>query len=134
MRYVHVLYCWLLLSLCGQGLSLGHFPYIFSWFRGHFCDPSDTADRECTVPFSDNATETQWCVENYNSTDCSSIRNSAQSVGRPLQGNMVLLLDDSLAKLSRSFSQEMETWILGFYYINASVGLLLICLVRRFFE
>jgi len=74
-----------------------------SWFRRRFCVPAESADFECTVPRADNATETEWCLRNFNSTNCSSIRNSAQS--------------------------EMERSTLIFYYLNASIGLALICLL-----
>jgi hypothetical protein len=104
-----------------------------SWFREKFCDPSSTADFQCTVPFSDNATETKWCLDNFNATDCTSIRNSAQNV-RHLQLQAVNMKSVVLQQVSLTIFvffcfKDMGKWILGFYYVNASIGLTLICLV-----
>lgn len=58
-----------------------------SWFRGHFCEEG-TEFTKCLVPIQggpDYDTETEWCLANYNATNCSSIRNEAQkSMGRNL--------------------------------------------------
>lgn len=46
-----------------------------AWFREVFCEDG-TADTLCAVPISDN--ETGWCLENYNSTNCTEIRDDAE--------------------------------------------------------
>ncbi|KAL7572836.1 hypothetical protein ACA910_014690 [Epithemia clementina (nom. ined.)] len=71
------------------------------WFREQFCVPSSTSNTLCAVPLSVNATE--WCLVEYNSTSCASIREKAQ--------------------------KNTERWLLSFYYLNASFGLALICLL-----
>jgi hypothetical protein len=46
-----------------------------AWFRRQYCKPN-TYNTLCTVPISGN--ETEWCLVNYNATNCAEIRNSAQ--------------------------------------------------------
>jgi len=75
-----------------------------AWYRESFCMPATTANTLCTVPIGANRTEeNRWCLANYNSTECSSIRNDAQS--------------------------STEQWLYVYYYANASWGLVLICLL-----
>lgn len=73
-----------------------------AWFRRVFCEPVETFDNRCAIPIVDN--ETQYCLDLYNETDCSTIRNAAQSRG--------------------------EKFMLSYYYVNAAWGLVLVCLVR----
>ncbi|GKY94251.1 hypothetical protein MPSEU_000390900 [Mayamaea pseudoterrestris] len=47
-----------------------------AWFRKRHCQPTAYYNTLCTVPMVDN--ETEWCIDNYNSTDCSMVRDSAQ--------------------------------------------------------
>lgn len=52
-----------------------------SWFREFFC-PDGTTFSKCLVPIlggPDYDSENQWCLANYNATDCAIIRNDAQS-------------------------------------------------------
>ena len=52
-----------------------------SWFRGYFCQDG-TAKSECLVPIDggeDYESEAEWCIDNYNSTRCSIIRDDAQN-------------------------------------------------------
>lgn len=88
------------LAVC-DGTDVGLSLVMFSWFRGQFCEPSSTADFECTVPFSDNVTETEWCLDNFNATNCASIRNSAQNVRHFL---MMSLLDKKVWYSGRAIS------------------------------
>jgi hypothetical protein len=51
-----------------------------AWFREVYCAPG-TAGSKCMVPIlHDNSTYTEldWCIENYNATDCTNIRKAAQ--------------------------------------------------------
>lgn len=64
--------------------------------RKRFCEPQETYNTLCAAPVVDNVTD--WCLEHYNSTECASIRNSAQS--------------------------DAETFMLTYYYCNAAWGLL----------
>jgi hypothetical protein len=51
-----------------------------AWFRYWSCKPRSTYNTLCTVPLYENATiEAAWCQINYNSTDCTAIRDSAQA-------------------------------------------------------
>ena len=47
-----------------------------AWIRRRNCHPSSVYNTLCTVPDVQN--ETQWCIDNYNSTECTSIRTSAE--------------------------------------------------------
>lgn len=48
-------------------------------FRHYFCVPQEYANTLCVVPvYSSEAGEVEWCLTNYNATDCASIRNNAQ--------------------------------------------------------
>ncbi len=52
-----------------------------SWFRGFFC-PDGTEFNKCLVPILGGAnfdSENMWCLAKYNSTDCTQIRDYAQS-------------------------------------------------------
>jgi hypothetical protein len=58
----------------------------FAQVRKLFCNPVSTADNKCKAPitkeeaiFTDNEyyNTTNWCIENFNATDCEHIRNSA---------------------------------------------------------
>lgn len=52
-----------------------------SYFRNVFCEDG-TADAECTVPIQGGASynsEDAWCLEKYGSTECTEIRNEAQT-------------------------------------------------------
>lgn len=46
----------------------------FSGLREIFCDPPETANTLCAAPVSGVLS---WCLTNYNSTECESIRNQA---------------------------------------------------------
>jgi len=117
-RYLWVLLWMLPISIC---LIIQLFDYFkvtnvwvrhwwrdpaLAWFRREFCAP-DTYNTLCAVPiitpFS-NTTETEWCMQNYNATNCSDIRDKAQS--------------------------DADKMLLTYYYCNAAWGLLLICVVR----
>lgn len=72
-----------------------------------FCISSPTANTLCTVPIGVNRSqETAWCLENYNSTLCTRIRNEAQ--------------------------EESTNWLLAYYYCNASWALAITAMVRTF--
>lgn len=47
-----------------------------AWFRKRYCHPTEYYNTLCSVPMTSN--ETQWCLDNYNSTSCSVIRDEAQ--------------------------------------------------------
>ena len=52
-----------------------------AWFRETYCEPG-TAGTLCMVPIypSDaDYNETDWCVEQYQATNCSDIRGAAQN-------------------------------------------------------
>lgn len=52
----------------------------FLKIRLAFCSPADTASNKCNVPLaftSSNTTILDWCLSNYDSLDCLSIRNHA---------------------------------------------------------
>lgn len=52
-----------------------------SWFRSYFC-PVGTANSLCKVPIgggADFSSEMDWCIYNYNATNCGEIRNNAQT-------------------------------------------------------
>ena len=69
-----------------------------------FCFSSPTANTLCTVPIGANfSQEVEWCLENYNSTQCTRIRNEAQ--------------------------EESTNWLLAFYYCNASWALAITAMV-----
>lgn len=74
-----------------------------AWFRYFFCSPQESFNTLCAVPLMSLAEEVDWCLFQYNSTACTGIRNRAQS--------------------------NMEQWMLAYYWINAGVGLVLICLL-----
>lgn len=48
---------------------------IMAWFRRRYCVPG-TFTTLCTVPQSTN--ETEWCLVNYNATNCAALRDEAQ--------------------------------------------------------
>jgi len=48
---------------------------IMAWFRRRYCVPG-TYTTLCTVPQSTN--ETEWCLVNYNATNCAALRDEAQ--------------------------------------------------------
>lgn len=48
---------------------------VFSWLRSLYCRPQSTASGKCLAPIVANVTD--WCVANFNSTDCSTIRREA---------------------------------------------------------
>jgi hypothetical protein len=74
-------------------------------FREMFCEPAEVAHTLCVVPVFDNEEDQDiWCIENYNSTACTEIRDSVQ--------------------------EDMERFMLLYYYANAAWGLCLILLVR----
>jgi len=51
-----------------------------AWFRYSLCEPRDTFNSLCAMPdFPDKTEEEQWCLDQYSSTECSKIRNAAQS-------------------------------------------------------
>ena len=47
----------------------------FNGLREFFCDPPDTANTLCAVPFDQNVTS--YCLINYQSTNCEVIRDNA---------------------------------------------------------
>jgi hypothetical protein len=52
-----------------------------SWFRSYFC-ADGTAETLCLVPLSggqDYLSEEAWCLDNYDSVECSAIRDDAQN-------------------------------------------------------
>ena len=50
-----------------------------AYFRYWFCQPTDSYNSLCAVPvYEDAADETQWCIDKYDSTNCTAIRDSAQ--------------------------------------------------------
>jgi hypothetical protein len=52
----------------------------FSWFREMFC-PAGTADSLCVVPLDGgpgHESELEWCLDLYESTNCTEIRDEAQ--------------------------------------------------------
>ena len=52
-----------------------------SWFRARFC-PQGTELTKCLVPIMGEPefdSEDAWCLANYNATDCSEIRDTAES-------------------------------------------------------
>jgi hypothetical protein len=74
-------------------------------FRESFCDPSETANTLCAVPvYANPQNETQWCIDNYQATNCTAIRDAAQ--------------------------KGMERFLLGYYYLNAVWGICFLVLVR----
>lgn len=53
-----------------------------AWFR-EFCCEKGTANTKCAVPVSGGenfADSTEWCIANYNATDCDEIRDAATNV------------------------------------------------------
>lgn len=50
----------------------------FNEVREYFCDPRSTALNKCIAPINVGSV-TEWCIINYNATDCSSIRAEAVS-------------------------------------------------------
>ena len=49
---------------------------LFATMREKFCPPN-TANGKCMAPPLGNITFTQWCIHNYNATDCQGIRDKA---------------------------------------------------------
>ena len=50
--------------------------------RELFCEPPGTAQNQCMVPIEGGngyATEQDWCLKNYNATNCTQIRDDAQA-------------------------------------------------------
>ena len=74
-----------------------------AWFRSAFCSPRETSNTLCTVPVASLEEEVLWCQYHYYSTDCTRIRNDAQA--------------------------DMGRFMLSYYWLNAGVGLVMVCLV-----
>jgi hypothetical protein len=51
------------------------------FWRELFCAPPGTAEHECMVPIfgGDYETEKDWCLQKYNATNCSQVRDDAQA-------------------------------------------------------
>jgi hypothetical protein len=52
----------------------------YSNLRNIFCSPASSADFQCAAPYEGGfefETVDQWCISNFNSTSCATIRNKA---------------------------------------------------------
>lgn len=76
-----------------------------AWFRETYCEPG-TAGSLCLVPIYEEGAdynETDWCMDKYQATNCTEIRDAAQD--------------------------EVEDLMIFFYNSNVAWGFLLIMVV-----
>lgn len=82
-----------------------------AWFRETYCDPG-TSGTLCMVPIlsykNSTYSETQWCLDKYEATNCTDIRNAAQD--------------------------KVEKLMVNFYYANLGWGILLIIVVSHLYK
>ncbi len=89
----------------------------FLELREIFCDPPHTADNKCIAPLfgGANSTVEDWCIQNYNATDCEHIRDSAISKAVEFGGSIITiqsivgLVEASIMVASIYISQKILT-------------------------